>query len=84
MIIHSGVLVLVLNGSHGWMLVSFSIKVSILVNGSPTDEVLLHKGLRQGDPLAPFLFLMITKGFSGLLQNVVALNKLVGLKVGKD
>nr|GEV06986.1 RNA-directed DNA polymerase, eukaryota [Tanacetum cinerariifolium] len=34
-------------------------KASILVNGSPTTEFHFHQGLKQGDPLAPFLFLLI-------------------------
>jgi len=43
----------------------------ILVNGSPTEEISIQKGLKQGDPLASFLFLLVAEGFSGLMTNVV-------------
>jgi hypothetical protein len=48
--------------------------MSILVNGSPTEEINTHRGLKQGDPLAPFLFLVVAEGFSGLMRNAVNLN----------
>lgn len=52
--------------------------VSILVNGSPTEEVRLQKGLRQGDPLAPFLFLIVAEGLSSLMCKVVELGSFSG------
>ena len=45
--------------------------MSILVNGRPTEEIDIKRGLKQEDPLAPFLFLLVAEGFSGLMKNAV-------------
>nr|GFB66899.1 RNA-directed DNA polymerase, eukaryota [Tanacetum cinerariifolium] len=51
----------------------------ILVNGSPTDEFQFYKGLKQGDPLSPFLFILIMESLHLSFQRVVD----VGLFKGK-
>lgn len=58
--------------------------MSIVVNGSPTEEINIQKGLTQGDPLASFLFLLVTEGFSGLMRNVVHLNLFEGFRFKRD
>lgn len=48
-----------------------SSSVSVLVNGSPLEEFSVSKGLRQGDPMTPFLFLVVAEGLSGIINNAV-------------
>jgi hypothetical protein len=40
----------------------FAGSLSVLVNGSPSQEVNIQRGLKQGDPLAPFLFFLWPRG----------------------
>jgi hypothetical protein len=56
----------------------------VLVNGSPTDEFPLARGLRQGDPLSPFLFLLAAEGFHVMMEAMVTNNIFTGYKVGRD
>ncbi|KAK2449167.1 hypothetical protein QL285_008386 [Trifolium repens] len=55
---------------------------SVLVNGSPTDEFPLERGLRQGDPLSPFLFLLAAEGLGVMMRAMVEGNRFLGYRVG--
>nr|GEW26017.1 putative RNA-directed DNA polymerase, eukaryota, reverse transcriptase zinc-binding domain protein [Tanacetum cinerariifolium] len=38
-----------------------SASISVMVNGSPTKEFKMERGLRQGNPLSPLLFLLVAE-----------------------
>lgn len=58
--------------------------VSVLVNGSPTDEFKMRRGLREGDPLAPFLFLIVAEGLAALMRRATQRKLFIGTKVGTN
>ncbi|MCH79404.1 LINE-1 reverse transcriptase like [Trifolium medium] len=62
----------------------FAGNLSILVNGSPTAEFNIQRGLKQGDPLAPFLFLLVAEGFGGVMKRAVECNLFKGFSIGAD
>lgn len=56
----------------------------MLVNGSPSNEFDVTKGLRQGNPLAPFLFAIIMEGLSGMIREAVEKNLFQSFLVGDN
>ncbi|GJV48321.1 RNA-directed DNA polymerase, eukaryota [Tanacetum coccineum] len=51
-----------------------SSRASVLVNRSPTDEFLIHIGLRQGDPLSLFLFILVMEALHMLIERAKTAN----------
>eukprot|EP00253_Pinus_taeda_P024446 PITA_24446 len=56
-----------------------SSSFSILVNGSPSETFTLSRGIRQGDPLSPFLFVILMEGLSRLIHKAKADGNIRGL-----
>ena len=62
-----------------------SVRFSVRLNGGCSDSFIPSRGLRQGDPLSPYLFLFCVEGFSTLLKKAQDENMLKkGVKFGSD
>jgi hypothetical protein len=61
-----------------------STSFSILLNGSPFGQCTPERGLRQGDPLSPFLFILGTEVLSRLLLREEIKGSLKGLRIARN
>ena len=43
---------------------------SILINGKEYGNIWPSRGIRQGDPFSPYMFLLCAEGFTSLLEKV--------------
>nr|GEY72631.1 hypothetical protein [Tanacetum cinerariifolium] len=59
-------------------------RASVLVNGSPTAVFEIFKGLRQGDPLSPFLFILAMEGLHASIRKAVDVGVFKGASIGQD
>ncbi|KAL5575991.1 hypothetical protein UlMin_017690 [Ulmus minor] len=72
--------------SVGWtkkiMACISSVSYSFQFNGQKFGHLTPSRGLRQGDPFSPYLFLLCSEGLSSLLHHYEQARKLQGLKCG--
>lgn len=60
------------------------IPFSILVNGSACGRFVNEKGIRQGDPLSPFLFLLVSEVLTHMFEKATLAGWIGGFTVKKD
>lgn len=58
-----------------------TVTYRIKVNGNLTEEIVPERGLRQGDPLSPYLFLICAEAFSCLLNAAEERGDMSGVRV---
>ncbi|XP_071689089.1 uncharacterized protein [Rutidosis leptorrhynchoides] len=67
-----------------WIHAFNSTSISILVNGFPTNEFSIERGVRQGDPLSPFLFIIAAEGLNYLTKKAVREDLFKGVEIGAN
>eukprot|EP00253_Pinus_taeda_P035953 PITA_35953 len=58
-----------------------SPQFSILINGIPSRPFKPSRGIRQGDPLSPFLFILMVEGLGRHIKNALLSRQIKGLSV---
>lgn len=60
-----------------------SVSYSFLINDAVCGNVVPMRGIRQGDPLSPYIFILCGKVLSGLCKRAQASSNLTGLRAGR-
>ncbi|XP_031131672.1 uncharacterized protein LOC116033057 [Ipomoea triloba] len=80
-------MLLALGFARGWvdlvLLCVTSVRYNIMVNGGEVGTVIPSRGIQQGDPLSPSLFIVCAEGLSLLLQQKEAQGQIHGVKVAR-
>ena len=58
-----------------------TLSFSILVNGKACGMIHPSRGIRQGDPLSPYLFLLCAEGFTALLDQAESEGRIRGVSI---
>ena len=60
-----------------------TVSYSVLINGEPKGKIVPSKGLRQGDPISPYLVLLCAEGLSAMLKKEVRDGNIKGVAVSR-
>ena len=61
-----------------------SARFSVLINGAPSSFFESSQGVRQGDPLSPFLFVLVMEAFSRMLGAFTSRGLISSFSVGSS
>lgn len=65
-----------------WILQCVStVSYSYLINDSALGKVTLHRGIRHGDPLSPYIFILYGQVLSRLYRGTQESGEMTGIKV---
>lgn len=72
------------HGIHWVMACVENVKYFVIFNGSPSAFFQAERGLRQGCPLSPLLFILVMNALSTQINKVVADNRCAPIKICKN
>ena len=61
-----------------------TVTYSVLINGVAQGCITPTRGLRQGEPISPYLFLLCLEGFTGLILEATRNNRLSRISICKN
>lgn len=61
-----------------------STSYQFMINGDLTHTVLPQRGLRQGDPLSPYLFLLCAEGLGAMIKRAYVNRSLHGVSIARN
>lgn len=60
------------------------VSYSVLINGEARDNIVPSRGIRQGDTISPYLFLLCAQGLSAMLRKEEELGNIRAILVSKE
>ena len=61
-----------------------SVTYSFLVNGEPCGNIKPSRGIRQGDPLSPYLFLLCSEGLHRMIHKAASNGDIQGVSICRN
>lgn len=61
-----------------------TVTYRIMINGEQSRSIKPQRGLRQGDPISPYLYILCTEGLSRLIKQNIQNKRIHGFKASKS
>ena len=60
-----------------------TVSYSVLLNGEPTKTIFPHRGIRHGDPISPYMYIIYTEDLTSLIRQCIQRNQTHGYRASR-